>query len=48
MGAAPARPFPWCWITHEIAEAAMRDAVAAIGRLDSVVDAPALIRIEPG
>ena len=34
-------------VTHETNEAAMRAALAQIGRSDAVLEPPALIRIEP-
>lgn len=45
-GRAPGEAVPVVLVTHETREAQMRAAVAAIERLDSVLERPALIRIE--
>ncbi len=47
-GRSPGESVAVVLITHEVAEAPMRAAVAAIRALDAVVEPPALIRIEPG
>ena len=46
-GRAPGETVAVVLVTHETGEAAMRDALATIGALDSVLEAPAMIRIEP-
>ncbi len=46
-GRAPGEAVPVVLVTHETNEAAIRHAVAAIAALDSVLEPPALIRIEP-
>jgi homoserine dehydrogenase len=47
-GRAPGEAVPIVLVTHETSEAAMSQAIARIGKLASVLAAPALIRIEPG
>jgi homoserine dehydrogenase len=47
-GRAPGEAVPIVLVTHETSEAAMNEAIARIGKLASVLEAPALIRIEPG
>ncbi len=39
---------PIVLVTHETAESAMQDALSRIASLDVVLDAPTMIRIEPG
>jgi homoserine dehydrogenase len=46
--ATPDEAVPIVLVTHETGEAAMRDAIGRIAALDVVLDAPAMIRIEPG
>jgi homoserine dehydrogenase len=46
-GRAPGEAVPVVLVTHETDEAAMRTACATIAGLDSVLEPPALIRIEP-
>ncbi len=46
-GRAPGEVVPVVLVTHETNEAAIRTAMAAITALDSVLEPPALIRIEP-
>lgn len=46
-GRAPDEAVPVVLVTHETNEAAMRAALAEIGRMDVVLEPPALIRIEP-
>ena len=46
-GRAPGEAVPVVLVTHETTEAHVRTAVAAISALDSVLEPPALIRIEP-
>ena len=46
-GRAPGEAVPVVLVTHETGEAAMRAALARITALDAVLEAPALIRIEP-
>lgn len=43
----PADAVPVVLVTHETTEAAMRDALLRIAALDSVLERPSLIRIEP-
>jgi homoserine dehydrogenase len=45
-GRAPAEAVAVVLVTHETTEAAMRAALDLIGKLDAVVETPALIRIE--
>lgn len=45
-GRAPGEAVPVVMVTHECEEAAMQAALARIGALDSVLEKPALIRIE--
>ena len=45
---APGEAVPVVLVTHETTEARMRAAVEVIARLDSVLEEPALIRIETG
>jgi len=47
-GRAPGEAVPIVLVTHETSEAAMNQAIARIGKLASVLEPPALIRIEPG
>jgi homoserine dehydrogenase len=47
-GRAPGEAVPIVLVTHETSEAAMNEAIARIGQLASVLEPPALIRIEPG
>jgi homoserine dehydrogenase len=47
-GRAPGEAVPIVLVTHETSEAAMNEAIARIGKLASVLEPPALIRIEPG
>ncbi len=46
-GRSPGEAVPVVLVTHETGEAAMRAALARIGALDSVLEDPTLIRIEP-
>jgi homoserine dehydrogenase len=46
-GRAPGESVPIVLVTHETNEAAIRQAIARIGKLASVLEEPALIRIEP-
>ena len=46
-GRAPGEVVPVVLVTHETSEAAIRTALGAIAALDSVLEPPALIRIEP-
>ncbi len=46
-GRDPGEPVPVVITTHETREAAMTRALAEIGRLDTVVEPPCMIRIEP-
>ncbi|MBL6456889.1 homoserine dehydrogenase [Belnapia sp. T6] len=46
-GRAPGEAVPVVLTTHDCEEAAMRNALSRIGALDSVLEKPALIRIEP-
>jgi homoserine dehydrogenase len=46
-GRAPGEAVPVVLVTHETAEASMRAALARIASLESVLEEPALIRIEP-
>jgi homoserine dehydrogenase len=45
-GRAPSEAVAVVLVTHETTEAAMRGALDLIGRLDAVLETPALIRIE--
>ena len=47
-GRAPGEAVPVVLVTHETREAAMTAALARIAALGAVVEAPSLIRIEPG
>ena len=47
-GRAPGEAVPVVIVTHETREDAMLAAIARIAALDSVLERPALIRIEPG
>ncbi len=47
-GRAPGEAVPMVIVTHDVREASMRAALARIGALDSVLEAPAVIRIEAG
>jgi homoserine dehydrogenase len=46
-GRSPGEAVPVVLVTHETREAAMRDALSRIAAMDAVLEAPALIRIEP-
>jgi homoserine dehydrogenase len=46
-GRAPGEAVPVVLVTHETQESAMREALARIGALSVVLEAPTLIRIEP-
>jgi homoserine dehydrogenase len=46
-GRSPGEAVPVVLVTHETQESAMREALARIAALDAVVEAPAMIRIEP-
>ena len=46
-GRAPGEAVPVVLVTHETSEAAIRTALATISAMDSVLEPPALIRIEP-
>ena len=47
-GRSPGEAVPVVMVTHDTNEAAMRVALTRISELDSVLEAPAMIRIEPG
>ncbi len=47
-GRAPGEAVPVVLVTHETAESAMAGALARIGALDAVLEAPTMIRIEGG
>ena len=47
-GRSPGEAVPVVMVTHETTEAAMRHALERIAALGAVVEAPAMIRIEPG
>ncbi|MBV9775522.1 MAG: homoserine dehydrogenase [Acetobacteraceae bacterium] len=47
-GRAPGEAVPVVLVTHETEEAAMREALARIAALETVMEAPTLVRIEPG
>jgi homoserine dehydrogenase len=47
-GRSPGEAVPVVLVTHETKESAMRDAVARIGALNTVMEEPTLIRIEAG
>ena len=47
-GRAPGEAVPVVLVTHETAESAMRAALKRIGRLDAVMEEPAVVRIEGG
>jgi homoserine dehydrogenase len=47
-GRSPGEAVPVVMVTHETNEAAMRRALARISELGAVLEAPAMIRIEPG
>jgi len=47
-GRAPGEAVPVVLVTHETPESAMREALRRIGALDAVLEAPVVIRIEPG
>jgi len=47
-GRAPGEAVPIVLVTHETSEASISQAIARIGKLASVLEAPALIRIELG
>ncbi len=46
-GRAPGEAVPVVLVTHDTGEAAIRHALATIAAMDSVLEPPALIRIEP-
>jgi homoserine dehydrogenase len=46
-GRSPGEAVPVVLVTHETREAAMREALARIAALDTVLEDPAVIRIEP-
>jgi homoserine dehydrogenase len=46
-GRSPGEAVPVVIVTHETRESAMSAAIARIAALDSVLEQPALIRIEP-
>jgi homoserine dehydrogenase len=46
-GRSPGEAVPVVLVTHETREAAMREALARIGALQTVMEPPAVIRIEP-
>ncbi len=46
-GRSPGEAVPVVLVTHETRESAMRDALGRIGALDTVLEDPAVIRIEP-
>ncbi|HUD60712.1 MAG TPA: homoserine dehydrogenase [Acetobacteraceae bacterium] len=46
-GRSPGEAVPVVLVTHETQESAMREALSRIAALDAVVEAPAMIRIEP-
>jgi homoserine dehydrogenase len=47
-GRSPGEAVPVVLVTHETKESAMREAVARISSLDTVMEEPTLIRIEAG
>ena len=47
-GRAPGEAVPVVLVTHETREAAMTAALARIATLGAVLEAPSLLRIEPG
>jgi homoserine dehydrogenase len=47
-GRAPGEAVPVVLVTHETLESAMREALTRIAALDVVLEAPTMIRIEPG
>jgi len=47
-GRSPGEAVPVVLVTHETKESAMREALDRIGALPTVMEEPALIRIEPG
>ncbi len=47
-GRAPGEAVPVVLVTHETEESAMRAALARIAALETVMEAPTLVRIEPG
>ncbi|HJS86142.1 MAG TPA: homoserine dehydrogenase [Acetobacteraceae bacterium] len=47
-GRAPGEAVPVVLVTHETEESAMRAALARIAALETVMEPPALVRIEPG
>ena len=47
-GRSPGEAVPVVLVTHETRESAMRAALARIAELGAVLEAPQLIRIEPG
>jgi homoserine dehydrogenase len=47
-GRSPGEAVPVVLVTHETREAAMRAALDRIAALDTVLEAPTMIRIEPG
>jgi homoserine dehydrogenase len=46
-GRAPGEAVPVVLVTHETQESAMREALSRIAALNTVLEAPTLIRIEP-
>ena len=47
-GRSPGEAVPIVMVTHDTNEAAMRTALSQIAELDTVLEAPAMIRIEAG
>ena len=47
-GRSPGEAVPVVLVTHDALERSMREALARLAELDSVLEQPALIRIEPG
>ncbi len=47
-GRAPGEAVPVVLVTHETEESAMREALARIAALETVMETPTLVRIEPG
>jgi homoserine dehydrogenase len=47
-GRAPGEAVPVVLVTHETEESPMRAALARIAALETVMEAPTLVRIEPG
>jgi homoserine dehydrogenase len=46
-GRSPGEAVPVVLVTHETRESAMRGALAEIGAMETVLEAPTVIRIEP-